>query len=114
MSSFNDRLKKMQSSATTIAVDWSGFQQNFSEMGDARQAPQSRQLDDANVIDKALPTIRGRVIDAQAGKIGGRMDLVVAVTNVSLPPDAACHVKVLKSGACVQLGVSKWKIPSKR
>lgn len=113
MSSFNDRLKKVQSESGSISVDWSGFQQNFSDLGDARQAPLSRQLDDANVIDKALPTIRGRIVDVQAGKIGGRMDLVVAVTTVSTPPGSECHIKVLESGACVQLGVSKWKNPVK-
>lgn len=111
MSSFEERIKAKLGSNTTI--DWSAQpqqEQKFAGLGDGRQAPNSRAPDKTNVLDLALPTINGVVLDVHNGKIVGRLDVIIAVTKVTMSA-SACHVLRLPSGAYVQIGVSKWENP---
>ena len=114
MASFSDRLKLLQNQNKTIVVDWKAHgAQTCDELGVARQAAPSREVDDANTIDKLLPTVRGRVVDATPGKIQDRMEVVIAITEVDVSPHADSHIVKLPSGAVIQVGVAKWQNPIK-
>lgn len=114
-SSFADRLKKLQQENKAVAVDWKAQgAQTCDELGVARQAAPTREIDAANTIDKGLPTVRGRVVDATPGKIPDSMEIVIAITEVDVPsssPDS--HIVKLPSGAVTQVGIAKWQNPVK-
>ena len=115
MASFSDRLKKLQCDNQTIVVDWKAQgAQTCDELGVARQAAPAREVEDANTIDKLLPTVRGRIIDATPDRrIQDRMTVVIAVTEVDVPQHPDSHIVKLPSGAVAQVGVAKWQNPVK-
>ena len=115
MASFMERLQQAQKKNPSIKVDWSavGGATTCSELGTAREAAPTREVDASNTIDKFLPTVRGVVIDSSEGKVQGRVDLVVAITAVDVVENPDSHVLKLPSGAVVQIGVEKVVNPVK-